>query len=537
MKRLLAVWIVVVTALSAHAATLSYLEQIPVETFAKMREVERYQLKVAQGFYLKGEYKAAASEYEKFITLYERSIAAPYAQLMWSHCLVKQRRVYTAIRDGFQSVIDYWPESHEAILAGYLIGQSYQAVGELPNAEKAYARAIATAPKHYTSVLAKWNLAEVYRIRQNTAKRVKMWEDLTYKTARSKENNYYTTQASCNLASHYFYAGDFAEAHKALETTYRGTSLIRKLYQYSSNPISTLVRDSEKNKAGLKLADDFIAFIKKQVPSDVNDQANALVAREFYYTMAAVHGRAARDDEGLAVYEQLGKLVGVDDDLRGRQAGWHRARKRYAEARKIYGQYNDREAGINAIAATWVDEKKWDSAVNTYNQLISLDQKKEALWQQAIVNVWRTAKQWDKAIGTYQVLLKVDAGKFSSWYWGIAECYEKSGRLKEAIQSYRQSDKYPSVYFAMASCHRRLKQYKEALVLYHQARADKSVAPQATIHIGYTYEQSGSRENAIKWLQQTCKLYPKTSYASQAHAHLQNKYKISVTLGGANEKK
>ena len=192
MKRLLAVWIVVVTALSAHAATLSYLEQIPVETFAKMREVERYQLKVAQGFYLKGEYKAAASEYEKFITLYERSIAAPYAQLMWSHCLVKQRRVYTAIRDGFQSVIDYWPESHEAILAGYLIGQSYQAAGELPNAEKAYARAIATAPKHYTSVLAKWNLAEVYRIRKNTAKRVKMWEELTYKTARSKENNYYT---------------------------------------------------------------------------------------------------------------------------------------------------------------------------------------------------------------------------------------------------------------------------------------------------------------------------------------------------------
>ena len=153
------------------------------------------------------------------------------------------------------------------------------------------------------------------------------------------------------------------------------------------------------------------------------------------------------------------------------------------------------------------------------------------------MGVWRTAKQWDKAIATYQVLLKVEAGKFSDWYWGIADCYERSGRFKEAIQSYRQSDKYPSVYFAMASCHRRLKQYKEALVLYHQARADKSVAPQAAIHIGYTYEQSGSRENAIKWLQQTCKLYPKTSYASQAHAHLQNKYKISVTLGGANEKK
>ena len=44
------------------------------------------------------------------------------------------------------------------------------------------------------------------------------------------------------------------------------------------------------------------------------------------------------------------------------------------------------------------------------------------------------------------------------------------------------------------------------------------------------------RNNAIKWFQQTCKLYPKTSHASQAHAHLQSKYKISVTLGGSSEK-
>ena len=117
-------------------AELDYLEQISVETFAKMREVERFQIKVAEKLYLKGEYKAAASEYEKFLTLYERSTAAPYAQLMWSHCLVKQRKVYTAIKDGFQSVVDYWPESHEAMLAGFLIGHSYQSAGELQNSGK-----------------------------------------------------------------------------------------------------------------------------------------------------------------------------------------------------------------------------------------------------------------------------------------------------------------------------------------------------------------------------------------------------------------
>lgn len=536
MKNILICIVMGLLAVSGRAE-LTYLEQIPVDTFAKMREVERFQLKVAEKLYLKGEYKAAASEYEKFLTLYERSTAAPYAQLMWSHCLVKQRKVYTAIKDGFQSVVDYWPESHEAMLAGFLIGRSYQSAGELQNAEKAYVRTITANPKHYTSVLAKWELTEIYRVRKNTAKRVKLWEDLTYKTARTKENSYYTTQSANYLGQHYFYAGNFPEALKAFETTYKGLSLVRRLYQYSSSPIYSLTGSPEKAATGTKLADELIAFIRQQIPEDPTDAKNAAVTREYYYTIAAVHSRARRDQEGIAVYEEAGKVLGLDDDLRGKQAAWHAARKRYTEARRIYGQYTDREAGLAAIAQLWVAEKKWNDAVNTYNQLIGMDKDKEGKWQHSIASVWREAKEWDKAIATYQTLLTVEPGKFGDWYWGIADCYERSGRLKEAIRSYQQSDKYPNVYFAMASCHRRLKQYKEALVLYHQARADQNSAPQASIQIGYTYEQSGGRENAIKWFQQTCKLYPKTTHASQAHAHLQTKYKISVTLGGANENK
>ena len=529
-------WFAVATGLPA--ASLSYLEQIPVDTFAKMREVERFQLKVAEKFYLKGEYKAAASEYEKFITLYERSAAAPHAQLMWSHCLVKQRRVYTAIKDGFRSVIDYWPDSHEATLAAYLIGQSYKTAGEINNAEKAYRRAVATHPKHYTSVLAKQDLADIYGIRKDTPRRVKIWEDLTYKTKRDKQNGEITTRASINLGQHHFYSGNFAEGIKAFESTYKDDTLIGQMYRYGYSPIYSLTGDKEKAKTGGKLADDFVAFIEKQMPRDLTLDSNKARVRDFYYTIANIHRHARRDQEGLTAYNQLGKLIGVNDDLRGKQALWHCRHKRYGEARKIYAQYKSREAGLSATASTWIDEKKWDNAISTYNQLIGMDKEKESQWQQSIVSVWRKAKQWDKAIATYQTLLTVEAGRFSDWYEGIGYCYEKTGKLKEAIQSYQQSDKYPEMYFKMASCHRhpRLKQYREALVLYHQARADKGVAARATIHIGYTYEQYGQRENAIKWFQQTCKLYPKTSHASEAHAHLQSKYKISVTLGGSNEK-
>ena len=57
----------------SEAARLDYLEQMPLEAFAKLREIEKHQLKIAEKFYLKGENKAAAAEYDKFLTLYERS--------------------------------------------------------------------------------------------------------------------------------------------------------------------------------------------------------------------------------------------------------------------------------------------------------------------------------------------------------------------------------------------------------------------------------------------------------------------------------
>ena len=47
--------------------------------------------------------------------------------------------------------------------------------------------------------------------------------------------------------------------------------------------------------------------------------------------------------------------------------------------------------------------------------------------------------------------------------------------------------------------------------------------------------QAGQQEAAIQTFQQVCKKFPKDQHASVAHAHLQQKYKISVTLGGAEE--
>ena len=140
---------------SLQAQKLSPIEQIPIASYKEMREVERYQLKIAEKHYLKKEYKIAMDEYEKFLSLYEASSGAPYAQLMWSQCLLKLRKVNTAIREGFQSVVDYWPESEEAKTAAYLIARSYQDMGEIEKAKASYKVVMENYPDGNLAVLSR----------------------------------------------------------------------------------------------------------------------------------------------------------------------------------------------------------------------------------------------------------------------------------------------------------------------------------------------------------------------------------------------
>ena len=84
---------------TASRAALSPLEQIQVATFEKMREVERYQIRIAEKHYTNGEFKTALAEYEKFLTLYEKSPGAPYAQLMWSHAMMHLKKPKTKMQE------------------------------------------------------------------------------------------------------------------------------------------------------------------------------------------------------------------------------------------------------------------------------------------------------------------------------------------------------------------------------------------------------------------------------------------------------
>jgi TolA-binding protein len=139
-------------------------------------------------------------------------------------------------------------------------------------------------------------------------------------------------------------------------------------------------------------------------------------------------------------------------------------------------------------------------------------------------------------VAIYAHLLTADGEHANAWQYEIGNTLRAFGRHQEAIAAYRLCDNFPECYIQMAWSHRDLAQYNEALALYLQIiSGHEASAPWALLQIGYTYEQMGEKEKAIKSFQQVCKKFPKTGQASEAHVRLNDVYKITVTLGGATD--
>jgi TolA-binding protein len=483
------------TALASlsHAA-LSTLQQIHVATFEKMREVERYQIKIAEKHFLAGKFKIALAEYEKFLTLYEESPGAPYAQLMWSHTMMNLKKPKTALRDGFQSVIDYWPKAHEATIAAYCMGDSYRTMGEVKSAQKAFRFLIKEYPDHEIAIRSRTDLLHYARLHQDMEERLSLLNELTFEVKRTDAAKETCIKAAHELAELHCFAQKLADGKKALATTYTGPALFDQVCKLSAKTVGHLLKEPKTRPAALKLGDQLLDTLRAEI------LVRPELAKELLYRCADLQGTLGRPSEIWKVYGEIGERFGVEDGLRGRQASWCLSRDKRDQARTIYGEFENVIAGKKAIAGMYLEEGKIE-----------------------------------EAIGVYRQLLEIDGEHSGDHFWAIAGCYEKLSDWKKAIASYRQVDRFPSDYFAIAKCHRRLGEQKEAIVLYNQIKIVEKSASAATLEIGFTYEEAKDKEKAIRTFQLTCKRYPKSSQASRAHSHLQNKYKINVTLGGTEE--
>lgn len=512
------------------------LDEMSLERWAKLREVERHQMQIAEKYYREKNWKVAAAEFDKYLTLYEASDAASYALLKWSLCNVSMRKQNTAINDGFRSVIDYWPDSEDAIAAAYYLGKTLKDIGQTKKAKPALNQVAEQHPGHMAGVYAMVALADIAGIENDSEGQVAAWKKLTFDAPRNRRTQSQCSDASVRLASFLFSEGNVGEAVEALATTYREDQLPGQVVYRATGALRTLVSSQETEAKGGRLADQLINYLRQQEPEDIGSESGKKTAVNLGYLIADVNRHARRSDQVLATFQQMAKRFGTDDTLLGRMADWYKSQGDYDKARSQYRKFDNKVEGLSRIAQSYRDEKDLTSAISTYGKLAGVDSENAVRWKAESASAYRQFGKHDEAIAVYQELLKEDVSQGNKWLWEIASTYRESGRFKEAIGYYRQTDRFPDNYREMASCHRRLKQHSEAVILYKQiAGGHKPSAPWAMCQIGYTHEEAGKQDQAIASFKQVCKLFPKDSYASRAHAHLQNKYKLSVTLGGAKD--
>lgn len=529
----------VLLSLSLSPAAADDLTTMSVERWAKLREAERFQMLRADDTFKEKNWKVAQSEYHKFLTLYERSEGASYAQLRWALCLIHLRQHNTAIRDGFQSLLDYWPDSPEAVSAAYFIGSTYRDIGEVRKAKAALRTVLVEHPKHLAAVYAMKDLLALASAEKDTKTELEILRKLAFEVDRTRDTTSICNTACQQLARDQLANGELDEAVEAIARIYpEQAQQLPQVVAYATTAIRSLSSKDDTKVAGNKLADLAVSHVRKQIPGDTTAEADLALARLAWFSMANLYAAAGRDSDVQQTYDQMFKAIGKDDEVLGEVAAWHTGAKRYDQARQIYRQFMDKNLGLSKVADVYRAEnpKSPDAAVAVYKQLLGQDPENVFKWKADIAATYRAAEKYREAAEYYLQLMNEDLAKADDWRWHVGLAYRDARDYKQAIGYFNQCTNMPANIMQMAHCYRQLKQHGEALLRYRQVITGyESSAPEAQLQTGYTFEEAGQKENAIKSFQTVCRLYPKMGQASTAHRRLQDVYKISVTLGGAKQ--
>ncbi|NQT39556.1 MAG: tetratricopeptide repeat protein, partial [Planctomycetes bacterium] len=281
-------------AAMTSTATAAGLDEMSTERWAKLREVERYQLQIAEKYFREKNWKVALAEYEKYLALYERSEAGSYTQLKWSLCQLRLRKANTAIKEGFQSVIDYWPDSPEAVAAAYYIGQTYKDIGQIAKAKEAYRSVLADHPKHPATVYVMVDLVEIAGVEKDRDTQIELWTKLTFDAPRTQSRQL-CEEASRQLAAHHFALGGFTDGVKALATSYSENRLPEEVAGRVRSAVGQLIAGAETRAKGEKLLSAAVAYLRKNMPSDTSEPGPKDVAKAYWFHIVGLYATAGQE--------------------------------------------------------------------------------------------------------------------------------------------------------------------------------------------------------------------------------------------------
>ncbi|MFN0196647.1 MAG: tetratricopeptide repeat protein, partial [Planctomycetaceae bacterium] len=391
----LVIGLMLVNLLTASMLSAAALDELALERWKDLRETERYQMQIAEKYYREQNWKIASAEYEKFLTLHEKSTGASFAQLKWSICQVRLKKLNSAIKDGFQSVIDYWPESPDAMSSAYYIGLTYKEMGEVKPAKKAYQHVLQKYPQASVAAYAAIDLIDLASLENDKVTLATLWKRLTYETVRTPDTRGVCENASRQYTAFLMMNNGFSEAVKALSTTYLDSpTFVDQLVILSSSAVNQLMAEPKTIPQAEKLSDDAVNHVRTLLPPDITAPEQKAFAQRCWFAMADLYAVSRRIEKTDETFKLALEKLGRNDEILGRYAQWHKSQKQYELARQLYASYENKLEGQAQIAYSFREQQKFPEAVATFQQLAAADVERQFRWLSEAAMTHRYASEW-----------------------------------------------------------------------------------------------------------------------------------------------
>jgi len=482
--------------------------QLSDARYRKLNAFERAQYDKAANLYKKKNYKAAASEFEKFKVQFPDSPALPHVIFMRARCFHEAKVRHKAIKV-YEEVLDYFAdEIEDAAPALYYLGVAYFDNGDGRDGYEVMEEMVEDVDyrKHPLAAGALRRLADKYWRDKEPERAVKYWKQVIrdfHATNRQEAH-----RARENVTLYYIGTGEFDSYESWLVTDdnrdnakhrvwvlTNAVDRAMKYFDWNSHNYSKF--DKDKKRRDMKRFYEYFKSNRQWYEKAGDtwryfDKAISFVAHRY----GDKAERTQLIDEAIAYVKKL-----ADKKDANNKFAWLGDRMR--DARDFAG-------------AKYCIDQMTDPPYRAYKEY-------ELLGRQG---------KWNEAVGVLQMIEKMN-----NKYWSPRALGERAHVYKDvmhkygdAIEIYRQIAKPPGTLWAIQDCYKRWGKLNEALAtLTEIENMFPKDAPNAAWHKASYYHEAGRGKQAIAQARKILKAHKKSPQASSAHQLLE---KYGIATGG-----
>lgn len=494
----------------------------------KMNTFERVQYTKALDLLNKNQYRAAATEFEKFKIQHNDSEVLPYILFLRGYSLHQAKDRNAAI-SVYNEVLDFYGgEIDAAVPALY-----YRGIAQLDNGD--YAKGMQSMKelvddgdyqKHPLAASASIKLVEnLWKNKEGDASAkylqqiVRDFKTVSPNAAENAENlliAYYISNAKLKDYESW-YLGFYKDIKDKEGKTRTPAQLRADMVKKVCHTIIWRWWELFGNEADRYSPKRKPADVKKELWKFVSDNRQYFEQTDdmwsyYLYSMRTLADRKdiMKDPEFEKLVAECAKYVaGVADDEKNKG----RMQKRYAE-----------------IVDVLIQGGRYDQALYMNAKL---DNRQAAAWNEYVINARQN--KWDECIKQLDGIASVyksDSDFVTKAKWEKAAILkDRLRKFDDAIKVYQEISQPPRTLWEIQECHLRKDDVKSAIaVLIEIESAFPNDGPDAALRRAQIYHSKGNKELCIKECRYVMKKYPDSKASSQTHQILE---KYGIDTGGA----